>query len=430
MMRIISTFQRLAALRPLAILGFAARPEPVLRYIEPRFSSNQRRRRTCFLAGVTAAMLTFIAWTWSVASPPMAGGEATATTAAVTVDVATAQRANIPVYLWGLGNVQAFNTVTVRPQVDGQIIDVAFKEGQEVRAGDLLFKIDSRSHQAIVDQAIARKAQNEAQLKNARRDLERASKLIEKSHVSRQILDATEARVAQFEAAVKSDDAAIASAKVILDYASIRSPLAGRAGMRLVDIGNIVNSNNNSGLVTITQTKPIYVVFTLPETALPQLLTASRHGPMPVAVFSHDRKDQFDAGELHLIDNSVDQTTGTIRLKAIFLNTAGLLWPGQFVSTRLHVTTKEQALTIPANAIQSGPDGNFTYIVTQGGTAEVRKVSVSTTTGGIAVIERGLSDNDIVVTSGQYRLNPGTKVAIKARSTNSAETISQMSERE
>ncbi len=330
--------------------------------------------------------------------------------AAVPVGVASSRWADVPIYLWGIANVQAYNTVTIRPQVDGQIIEIAFKEGQQVRAGELLLKIDPRIYEASVDQALARKAQDEAQLANARRDLQRYAKLVENNHVTRQVFEAAEARVAQFEAAVKADEAAVALARINLDFASIRSPLDGRVGMRLVDIGNIVRANDGAPLVTVTQTKPINVVFTLPETSLPQLLAASGGRPLPVEVFGQDRKVRYDLGELTLLDNAVDQSTGTIRLKATFPNAAGLLWPGQFVNARLHVTTLRQVLTIPAEAIQSGIDGRFAYVVESDGTVSARKIAVATVTDGAAVIEKGLTEGEVVVTSGHYRLQPGSRV--------------------
>lgn len=361
------------------------------------------------IAGIIAA-----AGSWLGARSPSIGANIVAQPPAVPVGVASSRRIDVPVYLWGIANVQAYNTVTIRPQVDGQIVEVAFKEGQRVRAGELLLKVDPRSYQANVDQAAARKAQDEAQLENARRELQRYAKLVENNHVTRQVFEAAEARVAQFEAAVKADEAAVALARINLDHASIKSPLDGRVGMRLVDIGNIVHANDSAALVTITQTQPISVVFTLPETALPQILEVSGRQMLPVAVFGQDGKVQFDSGELTLLDNAVDQSTGTIRLKATLPNAAGLLWPGQFVNARLHVRTLTHALTIPVDAIQSGIDGSFTYVVESDGTVSVRKLAVATITNGLAVIEKGLSDGAIVVTSGQYRLQPGARIEVVA----------------
>jgi len=359
------------------------------------------------------AIVVAAAAIWSSTRAPSVGTGVAVHPPAIPVKTAPSLRTDVPIYLWGIANVQAYNTVTVRPQVDGQLIEVAFKEGQQVRTGDLLAKVDPRSYQANVDQALAKKAQDEAQLANARRDLQRYAKLVENNHVTRQVFEAAEARVAQFEAAVKADEAAVALARINLDYASIRSPLDGRVGMRLVDVGNIVRANDSTVLVTVTQTKPISVVFTLPETALPQILAASGGRPLPVAVFGPDGKEQYDSGELALVDNSVDQSTGTIRLKATLPNTAGLLWPGQFVNARLHVRTLRQALTIPTEAIQSGIDGSFTYVAEGDGTVSVRKIAVTTTTNGLAVIEKGLCDGAVVVTSGQYRLQPGARVAVE-----------------
>jgi multidrug efflux system membrane fusion protein len=383
---------------------------------EPTRAARNPFARRWFLSFIVTAGVVAAAVSWFSARSPTIGAGVAARPPTVPVTVARSRRADVPVYLWGIANVQAYNTVTIRPQVDGQLVEVAFKEGQQVRAGDLLLRVDPRRYQANVDQAVARKNQDEAQLRNAHRDLQRYAKLVENNHVTRQVFEAAEARVAQFEATVKADEAAIALAQINLDYTSIRSPLDGKVGIRLVDVGNIVRAND-SALVTITQTTPISVVFTLPETALSKIIAASARQPLQVAVFGQDGKEQYDSGELTLLDNAVDQSTGTIRLKATLPNAAGLLWPGQFVNARLHVRTLKQALTIPVEAIQSGIDGSFTYIVEGDGKVAVRKLSVATITDGLAVIDKGLADDAIVVTSGQYRLQPGAQVEVEERRT-------------
>jgi multidrug efflux system membrane fusion protein len=309
--------------------------------------------------------------------------------------------------------VQAYNSVTVRAQIDGQIMEVAFKEGQELKAGDILVKIDPRTYHAGLDQALAKKAQDQALLDNARRDLQRHAALVEKNLVARQQFDTTKAQVAQLEAAVKGDEALVEYAEVNLGYATIRSPLNGRAGMRRIDSGNVVHANDANGIVTITQTRPISLIFTLPEGDLPDILKAMSAGPLAVAAVGQDGKQQIDIGELSLIDNAIDQSTGTVRLKATLPNEAGLLWPGQFVTTRLRLSTMRGVLTIPAAAIQNGPEGRFAYLV-KSGVTEVRKLKLGPVDSETAVVEAGLEDGDLVVVSGQYRLQPGSRITVES----------------
>ncbi|MGO9674205.1 MAG: efflux RND transporter periplasmic adaptor subunit [Methylocella sp.] len=329
------------------------------------------------------------------------------------VGASPAVRAEFPIYQFGLGNVQAFNSVTIRAQIDGQINEVAFKEGQEVKAGDVLVRIDPRSYQATLDQALAKKTQDQAQLDNARHDFQRYSLLLQQNSVARQQVDTTQALVAQLEAIVKGDEASIEFAKVNLGFATIRSPLDGRAGIRRVDSGNVVHASEATGIVTLTQTRPISILFTLPEESLQDIVKAMAAGPLPVAALSRDGKQQFGVGELALIDNAIDQTTGMVRLKATLANEAGLLWPGQFVTVRLHVKTLRNALTIPAAAIQNGPDGSFVFRVKGDRAVEIRKLTLGPANAETAVVEAGLAEGDVVVTSGQYRLQQGVKVEVE-----------------
>jgi membrane fusion protein, multidrug efflux system len=334
--------------------------------------------------------------------------------APVPVGASIARQHDVPIYLYGLGNVQAYNSVIARAQVDGQITEVAFKEGQLLKAGDILVKIDPRIYQARLDQAIATRAQDQAQLDNARRDFQRYAALIEKNAVARKQFDAAQAQVMQLEAAVKGDEASIDYARVNLGYATIRSPISGRAGIRKIDIGNIVHANDANGIVTITQTRPISVLFTLPGDTLQDIAKTMAAGSLTVAAMSRDGKHQFDAGDLMLIDNAIDQATGTIQLKATLPNEAGLLWPGQFVMVRLHLSTLHDVLTIPAAALQNGPDGSFTFLVKSDGTVEIRTLKLGPVTSETAVVEAGLQNGDVVVTSGQYRLQPGSKAEVEA----------------
>ena len=249
---------------------------------------------------------------------------------------------------------------------------------------------------------------------NARADLQRYAGLVAHQYSSQQQYDTTRAQVAQFEATVQGDQAAVENARVQLGYTTITAPLDGRAGMRLVDQGNIVHASDPGGIVTVTQLRPISVVFTLPEDAVPQLLKTMAASPPPVAVLSRDGKETLDQGQLTLLDNQIDQTTGTIRLKATLPNQAGLLWPGQFVNVQVLVETRQQAVTVPAPAVLRGQQGAYAYVVKSDHSVEMRPLTVGPFSGGVAVIEKGISDGEMVVTAGQYRLRPGVLVDIKA----------------
>ena len=331
----------------------------------------------------------------------------------VPVTVGKAVKRDLQTYLEGLGTVQAFNTVTIRAQVDGQLTRLAVREGQDVKSGDLLFEIDPRPYQAAYDQAVAKKAQDQAQLANARLDLQRYTQLAEKNYVAHQQLDATQAQVAQLEAMVKGDDAAIAAAKVTLGYTAIRSPIDGRVGIRAVDVGNIVHASDDAGLVVITQLRPIHLLFSLAEDNLQNLLKAERNTATPVSAISRDGSKHLDDGMLDLVDNQVDQTTGMVRLRATLPNKSNLLWPGQFVNARLTLEKLTGVTTIPVEAIQRGTDGRSVFIVKADGTVEQRPIQIGTVSEGVAVVTKGVADGETVVTSGQYRLETGSKVEIR-----------------
>ncbi len=354
---------------------------------------------------------------WAVLRPGSNGP--TNTTAApaggpaVPVTAARSSRQDVPVFLNGLGNVQAFNTVTIRPQVDGQLVQIAFKEGQEIRAGDLLAQIDPRTYQAALDQASAKKAQDEAQLANARIDLTRYSGLVEKNYVSRQQLDTAQAQVNQLQALVQGDAAAIENARVLLGYTGIKSPIDGRVGIRQVDIGNIVHTSDANGIVIVTQVHPISVVFTLPENTVNRIVAAMANAPLTVVVLSRDGTQELDQGVLQLVDNQIDPSTATARLKATLPNKKGLLWPGQFVNVRLRIATLPQVVTIPANAVQRGQQGAFAFVLKSDNTVEMRKLTLGEVSESVAVVESGLQDGESVITEGQYRLQPGTRVEAK-----------------
>lgn len=320
---------------------------------------------------------------------------------------------DVPIYLDGLGTAQALNTVTVRARVDGEIKKIAFTEGQDVHAGDLLVEIDAAPYRAAYDQAVAKRGQDEAQLTNAQADLERYSDLAGKKVISSQQLDTQRALVRQYDALVKADDAAIASAKVQLDYTRVIAPIDGRTGIRLVDQGNIVHASDATGLVVLAQLQPISLVFTLPE----QNLTAidkeqAAGGTLTVLAVDRDNKTVLEEGKLSVIDNQIDTATGTIRLKATFPNAHFKLWPGQFVNARLLLTVRDKALVVRSSVVQRGPQGAFVFVIKPDETVEMRPVKVGPAEQGETVIEEGLEAGERVVVDGQYKLQPGSHVKI------------------
>ena len=330
----------------------------------------------------------------------------------IDVDVAHVKRIDVPVYLDGLGTMQAFNTVTVTARVDGQLQKIAFEEGQMVRKGDLLAQIDPRPFQAALGLAQAQKAKDEAQLQSARADLERYLTLAPENLASKQILDAARASVAGLEAQIKGDQASIDNARTQLEYTNITSPIQGRTGIRRVDVGNNVRATDTNGIVVVTQLQPISLIFTLPEDSLGVISSAMNAGGVTVEAMSRDGRQEFDRGKVTLIDNQIDQTTGTIRLKAVFPNPDNKLWPGQFIDARVLVRTDRAELTIPAAAAQRGPDGMFTYVVKSDSTVEMRPLKVGEESGGVMVVQDGISEGEQVVISNQYRLQPGAHVKV------------------
>jgi len=369
-------------------------------------------------AAVLALLVLCGAWYWLGRKPPAADK----TPPAIRVDMATVQRADVPVYLEGLGTVQAFYTVTVTARVDGQIDKVAFKEGQDVRKGTLLVQIDPRPYQAALDMAIATRAKDLAQLANARRDMDRYALLAPEDLASKQTVDTQRALIAQLTAQVKGDAAAIDSARTQLEYTTITSPIDGRTGIRLIDPGNIVHASDTAGMVVVTQLEPISIIFTLPEEQFGQLSAALARGPVTATALSREGKDDLDTGTVSLIDNQIDQTTGTIRVKATLPNRQRRLWPGEFVNVRVLTQTQRQVLTIPVGALERGPEGLFTYLVGPDSTISVAQLTVGEQNGGIAVITKGLQAGDKVVASNQYRLQPGSRV--RANTTQVATSVS------
>src|SRR6266403_2825535 len=334
---------------------------------------------------------------------------ASARSAAVPVTVAPVTKADFPVYLGGLGTVQGFNTVLVRTRVDGQIDKIAFKEGQLVNQGDLLVQIDPRPYQAALDQAKAKKAQDQASLANANLDLQRFTKLGE--FATRQQTDTQRSTVAQLTAQLAADDAAIFNAQTQVDYTSVKAPTSGVAGLRQVDVGNIVNAPTQTGIVTIAQIEPIAVIFTAPEEQLPYINEAQSTQPLKVIAITTDGKKPLADGTLAVVNNQVDTTSGTIRLKAVFDNKNHALWPGQSVSTRLLLTTLKDATVVPDDAVQRGSEGLYAFAVNSDSKAELRKIKVSKSIDGRSVVDQGLSPGERVIVAGQYKVQAGSTVA-------------------
>jgi len=337
---------------------------------------------------------------------------------AVPVTIAPVVKADFPVYLGGLGTVQGFNTVLVRTRVDGQIDKIAFKEGQLVNQGDLLVQIDPRPFQAALDQAKAKKAQDAANLANANLDLQRFTKLGE--FATRQQTDTQRSTVAQLTAQIAADDAAIFNAQTQVDYTTVKAPISGVAGLRQVDHGNIVNASTQSGIVTIAQIEPIAVIFTAPEVQLPYINEAQSAQPLKVTALTTDGKKTLSDGVLAVVNNQVDTTSGTIRLKAVFENKNHALWPGQSVSTRLLVTTLKDATVIPDDAVQHGTDGLYAFTVNQDNKAELRKIKVSKSIDGRSVVDEGLNPGEQVIVSGQYKVQPGSTVTMAVANSQAA----------
>jgi multidrug efflux system membrane fusion protein len=319
---------------------------------------------------------------------------------------------DVPIYLRGVGTVIAYNTVLVRSQIQGQITKIAFNEGQTVHAGDLLAQIDPRPYQAQVDQVTATRDRDQAQLANAQANLGRYTQLGEKGWATPQLVETQTAQVAQLQSAIKADEALIEAANVQLGYTHLTSPIDGVTGVRQVDVGNIIHPTDPNGLVVVTQIEPISVIFSLPETDLPKIQEQMAKGPLTVLAYSQDDTIELDQGKLMLVDNEILQTTGTIRLKAEFPNTAHRLWPGELIDVWLLLDTRHNGLTVQASAVQQGQQGAFTYVINPDNTVAARPVKVAQISRGQALIDAGLTANEQVVVDGQYKLQAGSHVTI------------------
>lgn len=332
---------------------------------------------------------------------------------AIPVQVATVARANVPVVMRNIGAVQAYQSVLVRARVDGTLDKVFFTEGQDVKVGDSLALIDPRPYAATLAAVRAKRAADDAQLANAKRDLERYQNLASRDFASHQQVDNQTAQVAQMTANLQGDDAAIATAQLNLNFCNIASPVDGRVGIRMVDVGNLIHANDQGGIVTITQIHPIAVIFTLPQDSLPQIQAAMARSKLAVKAYTADDKTELGAGELLTTDNAIDQTTGTIRLKAVFQNPDNKLWPGQFVNARLQIGMLDNVVTIPSRAISRGPAGLYVYVLKPDQTVQTQPVEVAQDDGTTAATSKGLDEGAQIVVVGQSRLQNGTKVAVQ-----------------
>ncbi len=377
------------------------------------------RRGLLLAAGaVVFAIGGLVYWYWSQGPDP---ARAARPRAAVPVSIATASRQNVPIYLTGLGTVQALYTVAIHAQVDGKLQDVFFKEGQRVKKGDVLAKIDPRLYQAALDQAKARKAQDDAALVAAQKDLARYQTLVLKNAETQQNLDLQQAKVDQDKAAIDADVAAIETAQTNLDYTDIKATTDGRMGVRMVDPGNIVHASDQAAIAILTQTEPTAVLFTLPAQTLEDVRAAMANGDVQATAYDRDNVKLLSTGKLATIDNLIDQATATYRLKAMFSNEDEKLWPGEFVNARLLVGTQKEVVVIPPVAVQRGPHGLFTWVLKPDNTVEPRPIQTGTTSGDRTIVTSGVTDGDRVVTDGQYKLQANVPVTITTKPTASTQ---------
>src|ERR1700736_10663 len=373
------------------------------------------RRKIVISSALLIALLatgSILAVTHKFPFEPPARPSAAATPPAVPVVAGTVAAHDVPIYLTGVGTVIAYNTVIIRAQIQGQIVSINFTEGQTVHTGDLLAQIDPAPYQAQIDQLTATRDRDQAQLTNAQANLARYTQLGDKGYATPQLVDTQKAQVAQLQNAIKADEALIEAAKIQLGYTRLTSPIDGVVGIRQIDIGNIIHPTDPNGLVVATQIEPISLIFTLPETDLPQIQQQQQKikAPLTVLAYSQDNTIKLDEGVLGLVNNEILQTTGSIQLKANFPNKAHRLWPGELVNARLLLDTRHDGLTVPASVVQQGPKGAYAYIINPNNTVEIRPVTVAQIADGQALINSGLKANEQVVVDGQYKLQPGTQV--------------------
>ena len=347
-------------------------------------------------------------------SPAAKGAKANTPPPAIPVGVASAKQGDFNVYLNGLGSVDAFYTVSLKTRIDGQIMEVNFREGQDVKKGETLIVIDPRPYEVALAQTQANLQKDEAQLTNAKAQYERNKVLYEQGVIAKQDLDTLQASFGTYEGTIASDKAAIQNAQLNLTYCYIKSPIDGRIGLRQVDPGNYVTASGGTAMLVITQLHPIAVIFTIPEDQLQQVRDHMRGGSLEVDAYSSDDRTKLSVGKLLTIDNQIDPTTGTVKLKAVFDNPDNNLWPNQFVNAHLLLEVRKNAITIPAAALQHGPDGTFAYVVDNNNTVQMRKLQIALTQGATAVVASGLQADEKVVTDGQEKLQAGSRVAPQA----------------
>jgi multidrug efflux system membrane fusion protein len=361
-----------------------------------------------WLIGVAVLAAAAVAGLWH--RQPSDAGASNAAARPIPVTIADTQTQDVPIFVSAPGTVQAWNSVAVRSQIDGKLTTVNFEEGQDVRQGDVLAEIDPRALKATLDQAIAKKSQDEAQLTSARRDLARSQALLPRQAVPQQTVDQQQATVDQLKAAISADEAAIEAAQVQLSYASIMAPMDGRVGLRQLDPGNIIHASDPTPLTVLTLIRPAAVTFNIPQSSLFEVREALLHGPVATTVLDQDDRQQLAQGELRSLDNQVDQSTSTVRLKARFANDDERLWPGEFVRIRALVETRRGAVTIPSPALQRGPQGFFVWVVKPDDTAEARNIDAMPVDDAVTIVTAGLSPGERVVVDGQSRLEAGAHV--------------------
>lgn len=372
----------------------------------------RRLRISLFAAGALLLAAGVSGWEETSGPAPASAAGTPPPAAAIPVTAGKAEVKTVPHYVVGIGTVQAYYTVSAKSRVDGQIMQVFYKEGQEVKAGDPLVQIDPRPFQAALEQAEATKQKDEAQLEGAQLDLQRYAALVKPGFQTRQSYEDQKALVGQLQAAVKADQAQIDAAKLNLSYADVRSPITGRTGARLIDPGNYVQATQGTSLVTITQLKPIFVTFTVPQGNLDAIRQHQAEAPLTVLAYAGDGRTLLSKGKLTLINNQIDVATGTIQLKASFDNQDERLWPGEFVTARLIIDENKNAVTVPAQTVMQGPDGYYAYVIKSDGTVERRDIKPGVVQDGLAVIDKGIAAGEEVVVDGQYRLTDGAKVRI------------------
>ncbi|MBR0880427.1 multidrug efflux system membrane fusion protein [Bradyrhizobium japonicum] len=367
-------------------------------------------KRNLAIALVALAAILVGAGLWFFAADRKPVVAAAPVPAAVPVVTAAVIGKDVPIYLRGIGTVIAYNTDVVRSQIQGQIVKIAFTEGQTVKAGDLLAQIDPRPYEAQIEQLTANRDRDQAQLTNAEANLSRYNKLGDKGYATPQLIETQTAQVAQLKAAVKADQAQIDEANVQLSYTRLTSAIPGITGVRQIDVGNVIHPTDPNGLVVVTQIEPISLLFTLPQTDLPVIQEHEAKGQLKVIAYSQDNKMKLGEGTLLLVNNEIAGTTGTVQLKAEFANHDHRLWPGQLVNARLLLKIEKDALTVAGSAVQQGPNGSYVYVISPNQTASLRPVHVAQISEGQALIDQGLKSGDTVVVDGQYRLTEGSQV--------------------